>query len=326
MVAGLRDPANSAMEGEIAMRSGTTIGRSVFLDWPEERAGGNDHFPRWLQPVSNIGLDFHGDPVNAELVVFSDGNHHMALRDCLDLFVPQNAALSDIFYVTTPPGPIVAMLKAGGLRMGNLVISVAPHVFISPPEILDALVTSKHLSGHTPFVRNQGNVLLVRKGNPKRVLCVSDLGRDDVRLFLSSPDAEKVSYKAYSDTLKALTSEQHGPSFLNDKIRRNQVLFGQCIHHREAPQALADGAADAAMVFYHLALRYMRIFPGLFEMVPLGGEVEKPLPLPGNVICQTNLSVVGDGGAWGQKLAAFLGSEQAMEIYRYHGLLPSNQA
>ena len=32
------------------------------------------------------------------------------------------------------------------------------------------------------------------------------------------------------------------------------IVFGERIHHREAPQALADGKADVAMVYYHLAL------------------------------------------------------------------------
>jgi len=137
------------------------------LDWPEEQAGADNHFFHWVQPGSNICLDFHGDPVQAQLVVFSDGNHHMALRDCLDLFLRQNKGLSGIFYATTPPGPIVNMLRNGGLQMGNLIISISPHVFISPPEVLDNLVADRFMSGHVPFVRNQGNVLLVKKGQPQ---------------------------------------------------------------------------------------------------------------------------------------------------------------
>lgn len=304
------------------MESGKISTKSMLLDWPEELVGENEKFKRWFQPYSNICLDFHGDPINADLVVFSDGNHHMALRDCLDQFARLQTTLPGIFYATTPPGPIVAMLKAGGLRMGNLVFSLTPHVVISPPEILDDLVHSNLLSSHVPFVRNQGSVLLVRRGNPRRVFSVSDLGRDDVRLFLSNPDTEKVSFTAYRDTLMTLASGEYGPAFLDEKIRQGRVLFGQRIHHREAPQALAEDAADVAMVFYHLALRYIRIFPDLFEMVPLGGDVEKPLPLPGNVICTTHMGIVGDGGAWGQNFLAFLGSAQAMEIYRHHGLLP----
>ena len=101
-------------------------GDLVYLDWPEEQVGVDAKYFRWAQPGSNICLDFHGDPVQAQLVVFSDGNHHMALRDCLDLFLGQNKGLSGIFYATTPPGPIVNMLRTGGLQMGNLIISVFP--------------------------------------------------------------------------------------------------------------------------------------------------------------------------------------------------------
>ncbi len=292
-----------------------------YLDWPEERAGGDTQYCRWLQPASNICLDFHGDPVQAQLVVFSDGNHHMALRDCLELFERQNNGLSGIFYATTPPGPIVNMLKTGGLQMGNLIISVAPHVFISPPEVLDKLVADRLMSEHIPFVRNQGNVLLVKKGNPKYIFKVSDLMRGDIRLFLSNPDTEKASFTAYYNTLKAMAAEETSdPGFLDDKISQGQVLFGKRIHHREAPQAVADGSADVAVVFYHLALRYLRIFPDLFEAVPLGGSIENPEPLPGNNPCKTHMGLVGDGGVWGQRLISFFGSKQAMEIYQHHGL------
>ena len=293
-----------------------------YLEWPNERIG-DDRFHSWFHPGSNICLDFHGDPVNAQLVVLSDGNHHMALGDCLTLFSIQNNSLSGIFYATTPPGPIANILRAGGLQMGNLTISVCSHVFISPPKVLDGLVRDGLLSRHAPFVRNQGNVLLVKKGNPKKILQISDLARKDVRLFLSNPDTEKVSFSAYYDTLKALSSNQAG--FPDEKINKGQVVFGKLIHHREAPQAVAGDLADAAMVFYHLALRYIRIFPDLFEMVPLGGSIETPRPRPGNIISSTHLALVGDGGEWGKKFAAFLKTDQAADIYLHHGLLPLDQ-
>ena len=296
-------------------------GDLVYLDWPEEQAGGDTQYFRWAQPGSNICLDFHGDPVQAQLVVFSDGNHHMALRDCLDLFLRENKSLSGVFYATTPPGPIVNMLRNGGLQMGNLIISVSPHVFIGPPEVLDNLVADRLMSGHVPFVRNQGNVLLVKKGTPKHIFQVSDLMRENIRLFLSNRETEKASFTAYYNTLKAMASSQTiNPDFPDDKIAQGKVLFGKRIHHREAPQAVAEGSADVAVVFYHLALRYLRIFPDLFDVVPLGGNVEKPEPPPDNVVGKTHMGLVGDGGVWGRRLFSFLGSKQAMEIYWHHGL------
>jgi hypothetical protein len=213
------------------------------------------------------------------------------------------------------------MLKDGGLQLGNLTIKVVPHVFISPPDVLNSLVKEGYMSGHWAFVRNRGNVLLVRKGNPKHIRNVPDILQDDVRLFMSNPETEKASYSAYVQTLQALAPGRNDdPGLLDAKIAKRQVLFGKCIHHREAPQAVADGSADVAVVFYHLALRYTRIFPGLFDIVPLGGRAEAPEPLPGNVIGTTHMGLVKDGGHWGQQLIKYLESKEAMDIYLQHGL------
>jgi len=42
------------------------------------------------------------------LVVFSDGNHHMALGECVARFLAAYPDAGDVFYTTTPPGPPVA--------------------------------------------------------------------------------------------------------------------------------------------------------------------------------------------------------------------------
>lgn len=294
------------------------------LNWPEEKAGKSCDFIKWSHPGSNICLDFHGDPVRAELVVFSDGNHHMALRECLDSFADQHEELSYIFYVTTPPGPIVNMLKSGGLQLGNLSLNVKPQVFISPPNILDGLIEEGFMSEHRPFIQNRGNVLLVRKGNPKCISEAADIMDRKIRLFMSHPEREKASYSAYYETLKALVFMQDSHTdLLQEKLSQGQVVFGDYIHHREAPQAVADGSADVAVVFYHLALRYVRIFPDYFDIVPLGGSAMAPVPLPGNIVGTTSLGLIGKGGIWGNKLLKFLVSKEAMKIYENHGLTPS---
>ena len=75
---------------------------------------------------------------------------------------------------------------------------------------------------------------------------------------------------------------------------------------------MADGRADAALVYHHLALRYALIFPDLFEFVRLSGADA----FTGEV----HTAVVGDGGPWGRRLSAFLATEEVAEIYRFHGL------
>ena len=58
----------------------------ALLNWPDEQeTPANSVLPRCGQ-YESLRLDLHGDPVHANLVVFSDGNHHMALQDSLHAF------------------------------------------------------------------------------------------------------------------------------------------------------------------------------------------------------------------------------------------------
>ncbi len=291
------------------------------LKWPAETACAVSHdTPHFVHAESNICLDFHGDPSRAKLVVFSDGNHHMALQETLRAFVAKFPAVEDIFYTTTPPRVAIQMLRAGCIDVGNLRVTVAPHVFISPPAVLDQLVTEKIMDGHLPFMRSRGVVLLLRKGNPKAIFGIMDLLRRGVKLFLSNPVTEKISYQIYTDALRRMAMRDgvvldfldHKPGQHNS----NKLMYGEAIHHREAPQAVLDGDADVALVFYHLALRYQRIFPDLFEFVwPIGSL--------GAQVCDINYfncGLIGDGGEWGKLLIEFLLSAEVTEIYAAHGL------
>ena len=295
------------------------------LNWPDEAAGSIDGGElRLVQPGSNVCLDFHGDPLRARLMVVSDGNHHMALREVLAVFLAENPAMEDIFYTTTPPRVALQLLCAGHLDIGNLRLSARPHVMIGPPPALDQTVAAGHMAAHRPFMRSRGAALLVRKGNPKRILGAADLLRDEVRLFLSNPLAEKVSYDTYLGSLRRLAAAEgvalgfldHPPGHPDP----GKLLYGGSIHHREAPQAIADTMADTradvAVVFYHLALRYQRIFPDLFDFVQPAAWARDHESEVGRTDC----GLVGDGGTWGGALLDYLATEAVTQIYRGHGL------
>jgi hypothetical protein len=209
----------------------------------------------------------------------------------------------------------VALLRRGRLQLGNFVLSVTPHLFIAPPQVLDGLVEEGYMTDHKPFVRNQGNVLLVKRGNSKGITGVDDLKRPGITLFLSNPDTEMASHRVYRDTLINLSGDPEIEGGLN-------IVYGQRIHHREAPEALMRGQADVAVVFYHLALHFTRRFPNEFEMVPLGGTTEKPDPRPGNHLASTHVGLIGAGGVHGESLLDFLTSKAVQAIYRHHGLIP----
>jgi len=291
-----------------------------MLNWPEELAQAALGEPRWSQAGSNLCLDFHGDPQRARLVVFSDGNHHMALAETLQAFVHWYPDVGDIFYLTMPPSVLLQFLGAGGLCIGNLRFSVAPHIMISPPPILDRAVAAGRMHSHRPFMRSLGNVLLVRKGNPKSIRSIADLARPDIKLFLSNPVNETASYQVYTDSLRALAGRiGQKLDFLSDPPEVSErVVYGERIHHREAPQTLADGRVDVAFLYYHLALRYTRIFPEQFEIVPV--DETPAAPAAENVLSHFHTGLIDNGGEWGGQMLDFLVSEEVEKIYRHHGL------
>ena len=102
-------------------------------------------------------------------------------------------------------------------------------------------------------------------------------------------------------------------------------VSGKRIMHREQPWAVDSGAADAGVIFYHLALYFTRTFPDKFEIVPLAGTADKPEPAPGNKVAV--LQAVRIKGDWREKqtqatekLMEALTSPQTAEILEKHGM------
>lgn len=296
-----------------------------YLKWPNESATQPGNQGTWQQPGSNICLDFHGDPVLAEMVIFSDGNHHMALQEVIQKFLQQNTELIDIFYATTPPNVLIKSLEQKGITLGNLVISRKPDVFIAPANIMQSLLERNIIASHQPFAQSRGNVLLIKKDNPKNIISVEDVLRPDVMLFISNPETEKASFQVYSDTLYALCKQQGiDKQLMQSKLSWESIctIFGEKIHHREAPQAIYSNTADVAMVYFHLALRYCRIFPDEFDFIPLGGSKENPQPALGNLCTDYHVGMMNnaENERSAQDFINFLLCDDGAAIYSSHGL------
>jgi ABC-type molybdate transport system substrate-binding protein len=294
------------------------------LHWPPEAAQYPDDTVRaFAAPGSNLVLDFHGDPATAGLAVFSDGNHHMALEASVRAFLAANPDVGDVFYTTTPPAPLVDALKGEGLVLGNLRISRKPDVFIGPGNILDGLVDAGLIAQHVPFAESRGNVILVRKGNPKGIASIADLLSDEVTVACSNPVTEKASFAVYAEAADGLAREAgaDGEAVVAKLSTAGpKTVHSQIIHHREVPELISAGHADAAVIYYHLALRYTRIFPDTFELVDIGG-VLSGVRSPANPTTRYHIGVVADGGKWGEHFVAFMQSNTVQRLYDEHGLL-----
>ena len=243
------------------------------------------------EPTSNRINDIHSDVKNCDIVLSTSGNYHMALSELwYEHFLKNVPQIGSWVYTTSPPVSF-DHTQYGELSAGNWRTSCQPSVAVGPKKVMDKLKDAHLIKGKAiPIIQNQGNVLLVRAGNPKNIQTIWDLGRDDVKVVTSNPQTEPGSFGNYSNTIfniaKNDDSEENASKLFNRIFNKdsNKWISGHRIHHREVPQAIADGHADVGMMFYHLALYVKNRFPEQFDIIPLGGTIESPLPMAGNKI------------------------------------------
>jgi hypothetical protein len=308
------------------------------IDWPFDFGRQN---PNLNEPTANLLNDFHSDLSDCEMVLSTAGNYHMALKDLWAIYLTQFPAdnpLKNWFYTTSPPVP-KEQIDSGVVQFGNLSARCRPQVAVTNQTGINSLVGAGYTEGAAiPIVKNFGNVLLVRKGNPKNIQTIWDLGRPGVRIVTPNPTAEPGSFQNYSGSIydiarldpnppPGMTAEQLFNSIFNETNGDpKKWLAGVRIHHRETPWSIAYGKADVGVIFYHLALYMVRNYPDQFEIVPLGGTVDNPEPLPGNRIA-TLLAVRIKGDNWtsrqleaAEKLMNLFQSNEFTTILEQHGL------
>ncbi|MDI3382124.1 molybdate ABC transporter substrate-binding protein [Xenophilus aerolatus] len=246
------------------------------LPWPPEPAGPLDA-TRFDVPQANWLLDFHGSLQDPDLVLFMAGNQFRALPQLLQAFrdsaPARDLGVDRIFYATTPPGRLVDAMASGRLASGNFVIEIDPQrlwpdAFMAGPREHQRLAAAGHIedaASAATYARNRGVALLVRAGNPLGITQARDLARDDVRVAISTKEREGTSFASYSATLDA----QGGAGLTEAVVRKGTTRHSQFVHHREVPQLIADGRADAGPVYLHIATYLAAAMPDIFDVVVL---------------------------------------------------------
>jgi hypothetical protein len=320
-----------------------------LLDWPQDDPQTN---PYLTEPTSNRLNDLHGQIEDCDLVLTTGGNYHMALKDLWrEYFLPTYAKKLDLrnwFYTTSPPvSP--AQFKSSSVQFGNFNANCAPQVAVGPEGIMKQLIAEGATSGEmVPILKNYGNVILIRKGNPKNIHSIWDLGRPDVTVVTPNPDLEKGAFSNFSGSIyniaandknppAGMTAEKLFDSIFNNPSaqhgnvtnKRPKWVAGKRIMHREQPFMVTNDYADAGVIFYHLARYMTETFPDKFDWVPLGGTKEAPEPVAGNkvgVFKAVELNAPA-GKPWSKKqktaadaLMTSYKSEEFTKILEKHGL------
>lgn len=263
-------------------------------------------------PSADQVLDLHGDPGNAQLVIFAAGNQFMVMPSLLRAFQARHPEIARIYYETLPPGVVVDQVYGGDLRVGNLLISAKPDVLLAGANGMRRLHKSGYVDSWIPYASNQ-LAIMVRRGNPLNVHSLADLGRSDVRVVMPNPKWEGVAEQVQTAYEKA------GGAPLVREIMLTKVSNGTTIltriHHRQTPMFLLESKADAGPVWISEALYARRIGEPLsFVRIPQGE----------NVTAAYDAAVLRGAphSAAAQAFVDFLETPEARAIYESFGFGP----
>ncbi len=274
----------------------------------------------WRGSGANQVLDFHGNPVTADICIFSDGNHHMALEACLQEYARQHSI--ELFYATLPPPVLLEIIKANGICLANLCLPVSPDLLIGPATFLSQAGSVIALDQSTQFARSRGNSFLVRPEYAAKVTSFKSIVNNRLKLFISNPVTETASHQLYLQTLENMALEE---GFSKQEFRQwmaadsGYIVTGSHVHHREVVERLRSGAADVALLYHHLALRYASIFSEYFVAVPVYAS-GTPAPAPQQVLADYHIAKVKNNNLLTDDLLDFFVGDKAAAIYARFGI------
>ena len=289
-----------------------------LLQWPIDPGRGTT--PNLTDQPADRLYDLHGDIGACNgmgLVLSTEGNYNMALQAMwYHVFLPRYGRLVKTWYYTTSPPISVQQLANSNLTFGNLNLACHPEIAVASMRVMKKLEAAGDVQGKPrAIIQGRGNVLLVKAGNPKGIHSIWDLGRTDVRLMTPNPYLEPGAFLNYATSIYEIAKQDaHPPAgWTADRLfnaifgaaaPKGKWLIGDRIHHRDEPQAVAYGGADVAVIMYQLGHYTMASFPHLLTIVPLGGTVSDPQPLPGNQVGMTYMAKIRGNWTPAQRAAA----------------------
>jgi len=185
----------------------------------------------------------------AELVLWLAGNQFFAMDDVVRAFQAQNPAM-DVGLITLPPGLILSAIEKGGWTYGGKNYAGRPDVYSSVNlGHLEKLKQSGMMSRYAIHMHNE-MVLMVAKGNPKKIRGIADLRRPEVRTSMPNPVNEGIMQFYGRKVL-----ERHGlwPHVSGGKecfsCQTTPNNWFTSVHHRETPDRILAGQSDAGIVW-----------------------------------------------------------------------------
>ena len=194
----------------------------------------------------------------AELILWLAGNQFFAMDDVVRVFQARNPGI-DVGLITLPPGLILSAIEKGGWSYGGRDYPGRPDVYASVNlGHLKKLKQAGLMQEYAIYMHNE-MVLMVAKGNPKRIQGIADLRRADVRT--SMPNAVNEGIMQFYGR-KVL--DRHG---LWSHISGGKECFScqstsgnwfTAVHHRETPDRILANQSDTGIVWITEAIEAQR--------------------------------------------------------------------
>jgi molybdate transport system substrate-binding protein len=219
---------------------------------PWQAGANNDATERGLQftiPEIDVLADFHGDLTDPKLVIFFGGNYYFATKDLVLSFEASHPEFKGrIFWETIPPGRLMEQIEnRGRITVGNMTWTAKADVYFAGlRKVKESIDKGTLVAPAVPYVTNN-LAIMVAKGNPRRIVGLSDLGKPDIRLAMPNPAYEGIGRQIKSALEKA------GGAALVTSVYATKVKDGSTyltlIHHRQTPLAIMQGCADAGVTW-----------------------------------------------------------------------------
>ncbi len=194
--------------------------------------------------VDNVP-DLFGEINDPQLVIFFAGNQFMVIDELINAFKKEYPQYKRIFAETLPPGILAKQIDGGSITIGNLKIDTRPDIYTAGKSGIE--INAIWFSATKAYAKNN-LAIMVRKGNPKNIKGLSDLGREDVRVSMPNPLWEGIAKQIEAAYIKA-GGEMLKRAVMENKVKDSSTFLTQ-IHHRQTPMRILYNQSDAGPVWY----------------------------------------------------------------------------
>jgi ABC-type molybdate transport system substrate-binding protein len=258
----------------------------------------------------NNAPDFHGDINNPDLVIFFAGNQYMVVPELLEAFRKQYPQYKRVFAETIPPGIEEKQIEKGALILGDLRISLKPDIITAGKGSIEEKAKKGWFTRTEMYAKNK-LAIMVRKGNPKGIKTLNDLGKDDVKVSMPNPEWEGIGDRI-TQAYENAGGKDLRNTIMKDKKDKGTTYLTK-IHHRETPMRLMYDQSDAGPVWYSEAYYHANLTDHPIDMVTIDDKVNvQATYVAGQMKDAPNPEAA-------KAFMDFLVSDKAQQLYKKYG-------